>query len=1276
MAQLNQNCTVSVLNRTVPVNADGTWVLPNVPANFGQVKARATCIQNGQTIFGESAFFTVAANGAVNLPAITLGSSTPIPTSLAIAPVSASLTTAGQTVQLSITATYPDNSTRNLTAASTGTNYTISNTAIATITADGLVTAVSSGTVVIQADNDGATAIGTVSVALGGATVGGIPVSYLLAHGLNPNDPLVAQEDPDRDGLTNLQEFQLGTDPNNPDTDGDGLSDGDEVNKYHTSPLLADTDGDGIPDGVEIQTGTNPLDRGSYDLKKATATSVLLPPSFSLTTSQLLANTSVQLSWKVNLIDGKTTLDLTADPRTSYSSSNLAVCNFGLQPGLIFAGGSGGCAITISQSTLSITVPGTVQSFAPTALSFIAIPGFANNVKVKGNFAYVAAGSAGLQVVDVTDRSNPKIVSSLALTGNANDLRVAGNTVYVAAGSSLLTIDVTNPLLPKFLGSVNIPDVAWDVVLAGNLAYVAAGSAGLQIVNVSNLTSPAIVGSLAIPGGTAKGVAITGNLVVIAASSAGVVVASVANAASPQLLGSVATPGDARKVAVNRTAAFIADYPVSMQVVDFSNPSSPQIIASTSDPLGGKLQDVAVLSVAGSTFTFGADVFFVNGVPIVDVTVPDNPVPRSILNFASYRDDNGHGIAVDGQFVYMTGEEGTVSDLGTSGDTRLYIGQYNQFPQDSFGIPPTIQISSPTASPLIQGQTVTLSANATDDVAVASVTLQVNGQGVFTTTTPPYQTSYIVPANATSLTLGGTAIDYGNNIGTAQNIQLQVIPDPGTTVTGRVVDSGGIPVSGATVSTIGSRSSATAADGSFSITQVPTVVGNVQVTATFITSSNTTLAGQSITVPPVRLGITNVGTIMIVPYPVITSISPKSALAGNQLTMTVNGTTLTGATFVFQPAASTPIAIQVASTNSGGTQATLTLTVPATAIGTFALVATNSGGNSGATATQVDRFTVVDPNSTADTDHDGFQDVIEAVFGTDPLDPSSFPIIQPARETESVAFSLLNAPVTGAGIRETESVAFSLLNAPVTGAGIRETESIAFSILNAPITGAGIRETESVAFSLLNAPVSGAGTRETEAVPFSVQNTAVGVTDPAQRKTVIPSSGGAPSGSAEGSGSRPQNAVSEPMDPFLDSDGDGLPDWFEILIGTDPFNADTDGDGLTDFQEVFIHHTNPLKADTDGDGFTDGEEVRFGSDPLDPNSTPLNARKHVAAVPRNPVELAKSVRDDDAKAADGIASKATIEGDAHVKSRPRKQKREKAGSREGNSPGAVPRANR
>jgi hypothetical protein len=78
----------------------------------------------------------------------------------------------------------------------------------------------------------------------------------------NQLDPLLDDRgfDVDYDGLTALEEINAGTDPQLYDTDGDGLSDGDEVNTYGTDPVLSDTDNDGLTDGYEIQTSlTNPL---------------------------------------------------------------------------------------------------------------------------------------------------------------------------------------------------------------------------------------------------------------------------------------------------------------------------------------------------------------------------------------------------------------------------------------------------------------------------------------------------------------------------------------------------------------------------------------------------------------------------------------------------------------------------------------------------------------------------------------------------------------------------------------------------------------------------------------------------------------------------------------------------------------------------------------------------------------------------------------------------------------------------------------------------------
>lgn len=78
---------------------------------------------------------------------------------------------------------------------------------------------------------------------------------------LNPSNSVLTALDDDGDGLTNGDEAAYGTDPHNPDCDGDGLLDGAEVDQYGTYPLVKDSEGDFLDDYEEVVIyGTNPLD--------------------------------------------------------------------------------------------------------------------------------------------------------------------------------------------------------------------------------------------------------------------------------------------------------------------------------------------------------------------------------------------------------------------------------------------------------------------------------------------------------------------------------------------------------------------------------------------------------------------------------------------------------------------------------------------------------------------------------------------------------------------------------------------------------------------------------------------------------------------------------------------------------------------------------------------------------------------------------------------------------------------------------------------------------
>lgn len=94
----------------------------------------------------------------------------------------------------------------------------------------------------------------------------GMPYDWEVLYGLDPDSAEDGMLDHDRDGLTNVEEFNNGTDPLVADSDRDGLDDGAEVVEYGTLPTVGDSDGDGISDGFEVQFQLDPLNEADAEI--------------------------------------------------------------------------------------------------------------------------------------------------------------------------------------------------------------------------------------------------------------------------------------------------------------------------------------------------------------------------------------------------------------------------------------------------------------------------------------------------------------------------------------------------------------------------------------------------------------------------------------------------------------------------------------------------------------------------------------------------------------------------------------------------------------------------------------------------------------------------------------------------------------------------------------------------------------------------------------------------------------------------------------------------
>lgn len=243
-----------------------------------------------------------------------------------------------------------------------------------------------------------------------------------------------------------------------------------------------------------------------------------------------------------------------------------------------------------------------LKGFCPT-------PGRARDVAISGDYAIVADGETGIQVIDMTDKTAPAIVGSCDTPGSASGVAVSGNDAFIADGEAGMTVvTIAAKTAPALIISVDTPGTASGIAVSGNYAVVADGEAGLQLIDITNKTAPVSIGSCDTPG-NAAGVTISGNHAYVADGDKGLAVVDITDKTAPTLTASVDTPGTAGAVAVIGNYAYVADGEKGVSVMDLADPALPVRNENLSYNSNGFASDITggYTTEEEALFTFVAD---------------------------------------------------------------------------------------------------------------------------------------------------------------------------------------------------------------------------------------------------------------------------------------------------------------------------------------------------------------------------------------------------------------------------------------------------------------------------------------------------------------------------------------------------------------------------------------------------------------------------------------------------------------------------------------------
>ncbi len=269
----------------------------------------------------------------------------------------------------------------------------------------------------------------------------------------------------------------------------------------------------------------------------------------------------------------------------------------------------------------------------PVLLGRLSVSDWAQSLALHGDYLCIAqhndawgASSHNFSIAAVRNPSFVPLVSS-EIGGEVESMDLSDGFAFLAAGTEgLRVVDIGQLDSPVEIAQLPLPGHAGDISLWGDYAYLACDEGGLQVVNISLPSAPFVEGSLMVEE-DARCLDYRGDHVYIGTHSGDLAVVSVADPSTPVEVGRIANYGEILDLTVHGNAAYMAREDNGILIADVSDPANPVQI----DLFQSGFPFKRYVAVSGDLLVYaedmcGYDDVVYSAVVFNDISDPFNPV--------------------------------------------------------------------------------------------------------------------------------------------------------------------------------------------------------------------------------------------------------------------------------------------------------------------------------------------------------------------------------------------------------------------------------------------------------------------------------------------------------------------------------------------------------------------------------------------------------------------------------------------------------------------------